>query len=342
MRFRFLGNTGLRVSELCFGAMTFGEGFYGIGEVEQEGATALVKRAIEGGINFFDTADIYCYGQSETILGQAFKDLGVKRDDVVIATKVRGPMSELASSGKGDVNNVGLSRKHIIASCEASLKRLGTDHIDLYQIHGWDNLTPVEETMRALDDLVHTGKVRYVGCSNLAAWQVVKANAVAKELGGTPFCSLQAYYSIAGRDLELDLLPMCRHEGVGVMVWSPLAGGFLTGKYRRGQENPEGARRASFDFPPIDRERAFDLIEVLDGLAKEKGTTIPRLALSWLLHQDGVSTVIIGAKKMGQLEDNLAATDVQWSAAELEKVAPVVAPPNTYPHWMLRNFLRKV
>jgi aryl-alcohol dehydrogenase-like predicted oxidoreductase len=341
MKFRFLGNTGLRVSELCFGAMTFGEGFYGIGEVEQEGATALVKQAIAGGINFFDTADIYCHGQSETILGQAFKDLGVNRDDLVIATKVRGPMSELAASGTGDVNNVGLSRKHIIASCEASLKRMGTDHIDLYQIHGWDNLTPLEETMRALDDLVRSGKVRYVGCSNLAAWQIVKANALAQELGGTPFCSLQAYYSMAGRDLELDLLPMCRHEGVGVMVWSPLAGGFLTGKYRRGQESPGGARRATFDFPPIDRERAYDLIEVLDGLAKERESTIPRLALSWLLHQDGVSTVIIGAKKVGQLVDNLAAVEVEWSDEELEKVASVVAPPDAYPQWMLRMFMRR-
>jgi aryl-alcohol dehydrogenase-like predicted oxidoreductase len=342
MNYRFLGNTGLRVSELCLGAMTFGEGFFGIGEVEQDGATALVKRALEGGINFFDTADIYCYGQSETILGQAFKDLGVERDDVVIATKVRGPMSDLASSGQGDVNNVGLSRKHIIASCEASLQRMGTDHIDLYQIHGWDNLTPLDETMRALDDLVRSGKVRYVGCSNLAAWQVVKANAVAEGRGGTPFCSLQAYYSMAGRDLELDLLPMCRHEGIGVMVWSPLAGGFLSGKFRRGQDGPEGSRRTTFDFPPIDRERAYELIEVLDGMTKEKQSTIPQLALSWLLHQEGVSTVIIGAKKMAQLEDNLDAVEVEWSDAELERVAEVAPPPNTYPHWMLRNFQRKV
>ncbi len=340
MHYRFLGNTGLRVSELCFGAMTFGEGFYGIGEVEQVGATELVKRALEGGINFFDTADIYCRGQSETILGQAFRDLGVDRQSVVIATKVRGPMSDAAGAGTGDVNNVGLSRKHIITSCEASLQRLATDHVDLYQIHGWDEFTPLDETMRALDDLIRQGKVRYVGCSNLAAWQIVKANGIATAAGGTPFCSLQAYYSLVGRDLELDLLPMCRAEGVGVMVWSPLAGGFVTGKYRRGQDAPAGARRRNFDFPPIDRERAYDAVELLDGLAKEMASTIPRLALSWVLQQPGISTVIIGAKKLSQLEDNLASVDVTWTAEQLAKLATVTAPPSTYPHWMLERFKR--
>lgn len=341
MKFRFLGNTGLRVSELCLGAMTFGKGFFGIGELEQDGATALVKCALDGGINFFDTADIYSRGQSEEILGRAFKDLGAQRDELVIATKVRGAMSDAAEQGSGDPNNVGLSRKHIIASCEASLRRLGTDHIDLYQIHGWDNLTPLEETMRALDDLVRDGKVRYVGCSNLAAWQIVKANGIAAAQGGTPFVSLQAYYSLVGRDLELDLLPMCRHEGLGVMVWSPLAGGFVTGKFRRGQDGPAGARRTNFDFPPIDRERGYDLVELLDGLAKEKGSTIPRLALSWLLQQAGVTTLIVGAKKLAQLEDNLAAVDVQWTAQELEQVAAATAPPKLYPHWMLERQQRR-
>ncbi|WP_045117351.1 aldo/keto reductase [Plesiocystis pacifica] len=340
MKYRFLGNTGLRVSELCMGAMTFGKGFYGIGELEQEGSTKLVKRALDGGINFFDTADIYCRGQSEQLLGQAFKDLGVHRDELVIATKVRGPMSDAAASGTGDMNNVGLSRKHIIASCEASLQRLGTDHIDLYQIHGWDELTPLDETMRALDDLVRSGKVRYIGCSNLAAWQVITANGIAKAAGGAPFVSLQAYYSLVGRDLELDLLPMCRHHGVGVMVWSPLAGGFVTGKYRRGQDSPEGSRRTTFDFPPVDRERGYDIIELLDALAKEKDSTIPRLALSWLLQQAGVSTLIVGAKKLEQLEDNLAAVDVTWTDEELERLAAASAPPNLYPYWMLANFKR--
>jgi aryl-alcohol dehydrogenase-like predicted oxidoreductase len=340
MKFRFLGNTGLRVSELCLGTMTFGQGFFGIGELEQEASTELVARALDGGINFFDTADIYCRGESEEILGRALEDLGVRRDELVIATKVRGAMSDAASAGTGDVNNVGLSRKHIIASCEASLRRLGTDHIDLYQIHGWDELTPLEETMRALDDLVRSGKVRYIGCSNMAAWQVVAANGIAAAAGGTPFVSLQAYYSLVGRDLELDLLPMCRHQGLGVMVWSPLAGGFVTGKYRRGQDEPDGARRTTFDFPPVDRDKGYDLIERLDALAEAKGATIPQLALSWLLHQDGISTLIVGAKKTEQLEDNLAAVDVTWTEEELAEVAEATAPPNLYPHWMLRNFER--
>lgn len=337
MRFRFLGNTGLTVSELCLGTMTFGKGFYGIGELEQEGATRLVQRALEAGINFFDSADMYCRGQSEEILGRALHDLGVNRDEVVIATKVRGAMSDAAEQGTGDMNNVGLSRKHILASCEASLKRLGTDHIDLYQIHGWDNLTPLDETMQALDDLVRGGKVRYLGCSNLAAWQVVKANGIAKQSGGTPFRSLQAYYSLLARELELDLMPMCHHEGIGVMIWSPLAGGFITGKYRRGQDPPGGARRASFDFPPLDRERGYDLIELLDALAKEKHSSIPQLALSWLLQQGGVSTLIVGAKRLEQLEDNLAAIDVTWTQDELGQVAAATQPPSLYPHWLLQT-----
>ena len=340
MKYRFLGHTGLCVSELCFGAMTFGTGFFGIGQVDQDGANALIKRALDGGINFFDTADVYSRGESETLLGRALDHAGVKRDDVVIATKVRGAMSDAATSGQGDVNNVGLSRKHIIASCEASLKRLGCDHIDLYQIHGYDDRTPLDETMRALDDLVRQGKVRYIGCSNLSGWQIVKANAQADRHGGARFCSLQAYYSLLGRDLELDLLPMCRDEGVGVMVWSPLAGGFLSGKFRRGQPAPDDSRRANFDFPPIDRERGFDLIELLHALAKEKGVTVPQLSLSWLLQNDAVSTLVIGAKKMSQLEDNLGAVDVQWTEAELTKVAEATAVPSLYPYWMIERMKR--
>jgi aryl-alcohol dehydrogenase-like predicted oxidoreductase len=301
----------------------------------------MVKRSVDAGINFFDTADVYSRGQSEQILGRAFSDLGVKRDEIVIATKVRGAMSDAAQEGTTDVNNIGLSRKHIIASCNASLERLGTDHIDLYQIHGWDHLTPLEETMGALDDLVRAGKVRYIGCSNLTAWQIVKANAIASSRGNATFCSLQAYYSLVARELELELLPMCKHEGIGVMVWSPLAGGFITGKFRRGQEGPDGARRKAFDFPPLaDRERGYDLIELLDVLAKEKGTTIPRLALSWLLQQQGVSTLIIGAKKMEQLEDNLAAVDVTWTDEQLQQVASATVPPSLYPYWMLQ-FMRR-
>ena len=335
MEYRFLGNTGLRVSELCLGCMTFGQGFFGIGEVKQEGATELVKRALEGGINFFDTADIYSLGQSETLLGGALKALGTDRDSVVIATKVRGGMNP---EGQSDPNNVGLSRKHIIAGCEASLKRLGTDHIDLYQIHGPDPRTPLEETMRALEDLVRQGKVRYVGCSNLPAWQIMKANGLAGS--GAAFVSLQAYYSLLGRELELELVPMCRDQGLGIMVWSPLAGGFITGKYRRDQEDPEGSRRTTFDFPPVDKEKGYDVVEKLDALAKAKGSTIPRLALSWVLKQPGISCAIIGAKRMSQLEDNLLAVDVEWSEEELAELAELTALPNLYPHWMLANFAR--
>lgn len=339
MKYRFLGNTGLRVSELCMGCMTFGQGFYGIGEVEQEGATKLVERALEGGINFFDTADIYSRGQSETVLGGALEALGVDRDSVVIATKVRGPMSDAAAQRTGDMNNVGLSRKHIIASCEASLRRLGTDHIDLYQIHGPDDRTPLEETMRALEDLVHQGKVRYIGCSNLAGWQVVKANGLAGP--GARFVSLQAYYSLLGRELELDLVPMCEDQGLGIMTWSPLAGGFITGKYRRDQKDPEGSRRTNFDFPPIDKEKGYDLVEALDALAKAKDSTIPRLALSWVLQQRGITSAIIGAKRIDQLEDNLAAVDVEWTEEELAQLAELTAPPRLYPYWMLANFARQ-
>jgi aryl-alcohol dehydrogenase-like predicted oxidoreductase len=338
MKYRFLGNTGLRVSELCFGCMTFGQGFYGIGEVAQDGATALVKRALDGGINFFDTADIYSTGQSEMLLGGALKELGVDRDALVIATKVRGAMSDAAGKGSGDVNNVGLSRKHIIAGCEASLRRLGMDHIDLYQIHGPDNRTPLEETMRALEDLVRQGKVRYVGCSNLTGWQIVKANGLAGP--GARFVSLQAYYSLLGRELELDLIPVCEDQGLGIMVWSPLAGGFITGKYRRGEKGPEGSRRTTFDFPPIDKEKGYDVVEQLDALAKAKGSTIPRLALSWVLRQRGITSVIIGAKRIEQLEDNLVAVDIAWSDEERAALAALTAPPNLYPYWMQANFVR--
>ena len=334
MRYRFLGQTGLRVSELCMGTMTFGSDFYGIAEVSPEDSYNLVACALEGGINFFDSADIYSRGHSESILGDALKKLNVDRDSIVLATKVYGPMSDAAAAGTGDMNNTGLSRKHIIASCEASLRRLKTDHIDLYQIHGWDDLTPVDETMRALDDLVRQGKVRYIGCSNLSAWQVVKANSVAKSHNGAEFISLQAYYTLVGRELELELLPMCRHEGLGVMVWSPLAGGFITGKFRRGRDAPEGARRASLEVPPFDWDKGYDLIEALDGIAAERGVSIPQLALSWLLEQPGVSTVIIGAKNVRQLEDNLAAIRVSWTDGDRSLIDAMTEPPRIYPTWM--------
>src|SRR5216683_3773438 len=269
MNYRVLGRTGLKVSELCLGTMTFGENFYGIAVVDQPGANTMVARALEAGINFFDTADVYSYGESETVLGQALKDCGIDRDRVILATKVRSAMTEAATAGTGDVNNVGLSRQHIMSSIDQSLRRLATDYIDLYQVHGWDVLTPVEETLRALDDLVRQGKVRYVGCSNWAARQLMKALCLSQSHDWAGFVSLQAYYSLVGRDLEHELLPLCREENVGVLPWSPLSGGFLSGKYRRDNPNPEGARRTGFGFPPIDEARGFDAVDALDEIAKQ-------------------------------------------------------------------------
>ena len=317
--------------------MTFGSSFHGIGEVGQGLADGLVARALDAGVNFFDTADVYSQGESEKILGQAIRNSSTPRDKVVLATKVRGAMSEAAQQGTGDVNNVGLSRKHIIASCENSLRRLGTDYIDLYQIHGFDPVVPWEETLGALNDLVRQGKVRYVGCSNLAVRHIMKANGLAALHDWAPFVSLQAYYSLVGRDLEHELLPLCREEGIGTMIWSPLAGGFLTGKFRREDEDgPEGARRSGFDFPPIDKELAYDVVDELDEMAAAKDASIPRLALGWLLEQAGVSSVIIGAKKMGQLEDNLGAVEVSFTEDELDRLDALTKPAPNYPQWMIQ------
>ncbi|HWQ35004.1 MAG TPA: aldo/keto reductase [Blastocatellia bacterium] len=336
MNYRLLGRTGLRVSELCLGTMTFGSGFFNIATVDQAGADEMVRRAIDAGINFFDTANVYSFGQSEEVTGRALKNSGSSRDSVIIATKVFAPMSEAAWKGEGDFNNRGLSRKHIIASCEASLKRLDTDYIDLYQAHGFDTLTPIEETLRAFDDLVRQGKVRYLGVSNWMARHIAKAQTMAGERGWERFVSLQAYYSLVGRDLEHELLPLCREEGLGVLPWSPLSGGFLTGKYRRDASAPEGARRTGFDFPPIDA-RAYDAVDALDTVAKARNASIAQVALAWLLHQPGVTSVIIGANKMSQLEDNLKAVDVQLTAEELEQLSATTAPPKLYPQWMVER-----
>ncbi len=337
MKYRTLGRTGLKVSELCLGTMTFGENFYNIAVVDQAGANAMVARSLEAGINFFDTADVYAYGQSETILGQALKDCGAARDKVIVATKVRSSMSEAASTGTGDPNNVGLSRQHILASIEQSLRRLKTDYIDLYQVHGWDMLTPIEETLRALDDLVRQGKVRYVGCSNWSARHLAKALVLAQEKDWAGFVSLQAYYSLVGRDLEHELLPLCREENVGVLPWSPLSGGFLSGKYTRDNPNPAGARRTNFQFPAIDEARGFDAVDALDAIAKAKGASVAQVALAWLLAQRGVTSVIIGANKMSQLEDNLKAADLQLSPEEVAQLSATTAPPSMYPQWMIER-----
>jgi aryl-alcohol dehydrogenase-like predicted oxidoreductase len=337
MRYRRLGNTGLKVSELCLGTMTFGERFFNIAEVKEEGVNQMVARALEAGINFFDTADVYSYGESEELLGRAVSAAGVRRDAVVIATKVRSAMSEGAQAGTGDINNVGLSRQHIMTACEQSLQRLGMDYIDLYQVHGWDVLTPIEETMRALDDLVRQGKVRYIGCSNWSARHLMKALMLSDARDRARFVSLQAYYSLVGRDLEHELLPLCLEEGLGVLPWSPLSGGFLSGKYRRDNQHPEGARRTGFDFPPIDEARGFDAVDALDAVAREKNATVAQVALAWLLAQPGVTSIIIGANKMSQLEDNLKSAEIQLTSEEIARLSATTQPHQLYPQWMIER-----
>jgi aryl-alcohol dehydrogenase-like predicted oxidoreductase len=333
MRYHPLGRTGLFVSELCLGTMTFGggAGIWGqIGQLQQNDAERLIGQAIDGGVNFIDTADVYAGGVSEQIAGQALKNLKIARENVVVATKVFGEM------GSGP-NTRGNSRQHILDGVHASLRRLQLDHIDLYQIHGFDPATPIEETVRALDHLVQKGLVRYVGVSNWGAWQIVKAHGISERLGLARFESLQAYYTVAGRDLERELIPMLKSEGVGLMVWSPLAGGLLSGKFSRSQQGEAGSRRTTFDFPPVNRERAFDCIDVLAGIAKAHGTSVAQIALGWLLHQPQVTTVIIGAKRPEQLADNLAATKVVLSAAELKQIDEVSRLPAEYPGWMFER-----
>lgn len=331
-----LGETGLAVSEICLGTMTFGSQFHNIGVVGQELADEMVDRSLEAGVNFFDTANMYSYGESEEILGRALDRASVRREQVVVATKVRGAMSEEAAEGTGDVNNEGLSRKHIRESCRASLDRLGTNYVDLYQVHGWDSDTPIEETLHALHNLVERGKVHYVGVSNWPARKIMKALEICRANNWNRFVSLQAYYSLGNRDLEHELLPLCREEGLGILPWSPLAGGFMTGKYRRGKD-PEGdARRTEFDFPPIYREQAYDAIEIMDSIANEKEVTIPQVALAWVRQRPGVSSVIIGAKNMDQLNDNLSSAKLDFTADEMNRLNGATAPRSIYPEWMVR------
>ena len=331
MRYNRFGRTGLIVSELCLGTMTFGPSdgrFKDVAGLHQEQADALVRRAIDAGINFIDTANVYSEGRSEEITGRALRNLGIVREDVVIATKVMGMM------GPGP-NSKGTSRYHIMGAVEASLKRLQLDHIDLYQIHGFDPLTPMEETVRALDNLVNRGLVRYIGVSNWAAWQIMKALGISERLGLARFESLQAYYTVAGRDLERELVPMMRSEEIGLMVWSPLAGGLLSGKYSRDADNAGKGRRANFDFPPVDTERAYALIDLMRPMAESRGVSVAQIALAWLLHQPVVTSVIVGAKREDQLADNIAACDVALSAEDLRALGEASALPPEYPGWML-------
>ncbi|MDR3514813.1 MAG: aldo/keto reductase [Azospirillaceae bacterium] len=337
MRYNILGRTGLFVSELCLGTMTFGGGsgiYSSMGGLQQKEADGLVKTAIDAGINFIDTSDVYSKGLSEQITGQALRNLGIAREDVIVATKFFGP------TGDGP-NARGTSRSHMLYALEGSLKRLQVDHIDLYQIHGFDQITPMDETLRALDTVVQQGKVRYIGVSNWAAWQIAKAVGIANQFNLARFASLQAYYTIAGRDLERELVPMMASEGIGLMVWSPLAGGFLSGKYRRDGAKDGDNRRATFDFPPVNEERGYNVIDAMKPIAEAKGVSIAQIALAWLLHQKAVTCVIIGAKKPEQLDDNIAATKVVLTDAELKTLDEVSKLPAEYPGWVF-EFQSKV
>jgi aryl-alcohol dehydrogenase-like predicted oxidoreductase len=325
MKYRLLADTGVFVSELCLGAMTFGGkgGMWEmIGGMPQTAVNKLVHRALDGGINFIDTADVYATGESEVMTGKALKG---RRQDVVLATKVRGRM------GPGH-NDVGLSRLHIMQGVEASLKRLGTDYIDLYQIHRSDTLTSIEDTLRALDDLVRQGKVRYIGCSNLPAWELMKALGVSRAHNLHSFKTTQSFYSLAGRELERDTIPLLNDQGLGLLVWSPLAGGFLSGKFTRTGKGT--GRRAAFVFPPIDKERGYDIVDVLAAIAKSHKASVAQIALAWVLANKTVTSVIIGARKMEQLDDNLGAVEIVLSAKELAQLDEVSRLPLPYPLWM--------
>lgn len=336
MKYKQLGRTGLYVSEICLGTMTFGDepeaGMWkAIGQLQQAEVDGIVGRAIAAGVNFIDTADIYSFGASEKLTGQALKNLGIARKDVVLATKVYGEM------GPGP-NDRGASRGHILDGVKRSLERLQTDYIDLYQIHADDPVTPIEETLRALDDLVRQGLVRYIGISNWAAWKIAKALGIAEARNYTRFDTLQAYYSIAGRDLERELVPLINEEKLGLMVWSPLAGGLLSGKFGPGAPKDASARRANFDFPPVNLDRAWPIVEAMREIGRAHGgASVARVALAWLLAKPHVMSVIIGAKTISQLDDNLAAVNVTLSDGELAHLDTLSALPPEYPGWMLER-----
>lgn len=325
MKYKILGNTGLKVSTLCLGTMNYGgKGFFGyMGNLDQHAVDEQIKTVTEAGVNFIDTANIYSEGLSEVMIGQAIKNLSINRDDLILATKVRGTM------GKSQ-NDLGLSKKHIIQQVEASLKRLGTDYIDLYQIHTADPLTPIEETIRTLDDLVRSGKIRYFGASNISAWQLMKGLDYSQYNHLDRFACLQANYSLDVRDVEREIVPLLNDQKVGMMVWSPLSGGLLTGKYKRNGQKDEG-RLNDFPFPPFHEERAYNVLDVLMPMAEQRQVSVAQLALAWLLHQPVVSSIIIGATKIQQLHENLKAIEVVFSADELNQLNEVSKLPFEYP-----------
>ncbi|WP_448698600.1 aldo/keto reductase [Mucilaginibacter sp. AW1-3] len=332
MKYNFFGHTGMVVSEICFGTMTFGgTGMWeAIGKVQQAEVNQLMKTVVDSGINFIDTANIYSYGDSEKLLGQSIIDNGFNRHDLVIATKVRGRMGE----GK---NNVGLSRYHIFQSVDESLQRLQLDHVDVLYVHGVDPKTPVEETMRALNDIVLTGKVRYIAVCNWPAWMVMKAQGIAALNGWSKFEGLQYYYSLAGRDIEREILPMADDQKLAVMPWSPLAGGFLSGKYTRNSEKTGANRRDNFDFPPVNKDKAYDIIDVILEIGKQHSVSAAQIALAWVRQQQGITSTIIGAKNAEQLLDNIKSTEIILSADELKRIDEISALPKEYPGWMVER-----
>ncbi len=329
MNMRFLGKTGIKVSELCLGCMTFGGRgtWVSIGTLNQKQVDELVGIALEGGINFFDTADVYSEGLSEELLGKA---LGDKRKDIILATKVRGVI------GSGP-NDVGLTRKHILEGCDNSLRRLKTDYIDLYQVHSFDPATPLEETMSTLNDLVHSGKVRYIGVSNFTGWQLMKALAISEKNHWERFVTLQALYSLAARDLELELVPLCQDQGLGILPWSPLFGGFLTGKFRKGQSGPAGARRSTGQqfLQFHDEVKAYEMIDELEKIAKAHNASVAQTALNYLLRKPQVTSIIIGAKTPEQLRDNLKTSEWRLTDDEVTHLDSLSEPPRIYPYWFL-------
>lgn len=336
MKYNQLGKTGILVSELCLGAMTFGgRGYWeAIGKLEQNDVNHLIKTSLDSGINFIDTANAYSEGLSEKLLGSAMRGLGINRQQVVIATKVRLRM------GPG-ANQVGLSRLHIADSINDSLERLGTPYIDLLYIHGVDPLTPLEETMRGLEDAVRSGKVRYLGISNHPAWMAMKANGIAAASGWTLFSALQYYYSIASRDVEREIVPLALSEDLALVPWSPLAGGFLSGKYSRNAAKAgDGSRRDNFDFPPLDKERAYDIIDLLINIGTDRGVSAAQVALAWLRRKPAVASIIIGARKIEQLRDNIASTNLQLNDDEMRRLDDISALSPEYPGWMTDRQMR--
>jgi aryl-alcohol dehydrogenase-like predicted oxidoreductase len=334
MEYRQLGRSGLRVSALTMGTMTFGGRgpFANVGNTDVAGARRQIDLALDAGVNVVDTADVYSRGVSEEIIGEALEG---RRDRVLLATKVRMPMGE-------GPNDAGLSRQHIVEACEASLRRLRTDHIDLYQVHEWDGQTPLEETLGALDDLVRAGKVRYIGCSNYAGWQLAKALGISERLGLERFVSQQIYVSLQARDAERELIPAAIDGGLGTLVWSPLAGGLLSGKYRRGQQGPAGSRHlTSWSEPPVHNpDQVYDTIDALVEIGEAHGVSAAQVALAWLLRRPGITSLVVGARTDEQLADNLAAADLVLADEEHDRLEEVSRQRLPYPYWHQRNTAR--